>query len=360
MKVGIIGLPLSGKSTVFNSLTGGNAAVRSWQSKGEEANIGTVKVPDERLQRLSDMFTPKKTTPAEVVFVDMPGLESDPTSARGLDSAFVQQVQDVNALALILRAFADENVPHPFGRINPLEDLKSVIMDLILSDMSVIERRRERLIRDIQRGKEEARQDMAVIERCAALLEDEKLLYQQDFSDEEMRWLRGYQFLTMKPLLAVINVDESPDEQLLAPLKNYLDAGNLQYIQLSASIEMEIAQLPAEEQAEFLVELGISVSARDRFIRAAYALLNLSSFFTVGPDEVRAWTIKKNEPAVEAAGAIHSDISRGFIRAEVISNDDFMRVNGDMNVAKSQGVVRLEGKTYPVQDGDIINFRFNV
>ncbi|MDD3806332.1 MAG: redox-regulated ATPase YchF [bacterium] len=360
MKVGIIGLPLSGKSTVFNSLTGGNAAVRSWQSKSEEANIGTIKVPDERLQRLSEIYTPRKTTPAEVVFVDMPGLESDPTSARGLDSLFVQQVQDVNAFALILRAFADANVPHPFGRIDPLEDFKSAIMDLILSDMSVIERRRERLARDIQRGKEEARREMSVIERCASLLEDEQLLYQQEFSNEERRWLRGYQFMTMKPLLAVINVDENPDDTSLASLKDYLIGRKLQFIQLSASIEMEIAQLPPEEQAEFLEELGITLSARDRFIRAAYDLLNLSSFFTVGPDEVRAWTIEKNEPAVEAAGAIHSDISRGFIRAEVISYDDFIRVDGDMNLAKAQGLLRLEGKTYPVQDGDIINFRFNV
>ena len=362
MKIGIIGLPNSGKTTVFNALTGGSAETAAYSSGTLEPNLATVKVPDPRLQVLVGMYKPKKTTFADVQYIDVAGLSGGAREAGGLSPAFLNYISQVDALLHVVRAFEDPNVPHPDGSVNPTRDIETVDLELGFSDMAIIERRLQRLQGEIGKtaGKEkELRiQERDVLLRLQAALEADTPIRDIELAPDEEKMLRGYQFLSGKPLLIVINAGES---QIGTDLVSSISYGHQRssLVQLIGQVEAEIAQLEADDARAFLDDLGIAEPARARVIEASYNLLGLVSFLTAGPDEVRAWPIRRGTPALEAAGTIHSDIQRGFIRAEIVAYDDLIAA-GSMAEAKKRGTVRMEGKTYIMQDGDICNFLFNV
>lgn len=360
MKIAIIGLANSGKTTVFNALTRGAAETAAYTSGQLEPNIMTVKVPDPRLAVLARMFDPKKVTPADVQYVDVGGLSSGARQSGGLPPALLNYIGGADALLHVVRAFADDAVAHPEGSVDPARDLASVDLELIFADLAVIERRLVKLNAEISKMSSKDRElriaERDLLARLQAELEAEKPIRDSELSEEEQRLLRGYQFLTAKPLLLVVNIGE---RQLADPPSLPYPHKRSDVVAICGKVEAELAQLDDEDAQIFMDDLGISVAARDRVIASSYDLLGLMSFLTAGPDEVRAWTITRNTPAVEAAGAIHSDIQRGFIRAEIVAYDDLIKAGG-MNEAKRAGVVRLEGKQYIVKDGDVCHFLFNV
>jgi ribosome-binding ATPase len=362
MKIGIIGLPNSGKTTVFNALTGGSAETAAYSSGTLEPNIATVKVPDERLNVLATMYKPKKTTFADVQYIDVAGLSGSAHERGGLAPAFLNYIAQVDALLHVVRAFESADVPHPEETVDPRRDIETVDLELAFSDLGIIERRLQRLNGEIGKtaGKEkELRiQERDVLLRLQANLEADIPIRDSELSPDEEKMLRGYQFLSAKPILIVLNTGEEQLDTDIAATIPY-QHNKAAIMQLAGKIEAEIAQLDAEDASAFLEDLGIEQPARERAIRSSYDLLGLISFLTAGPDEVRAWPIKANLPALEAAGAIHSDIQRGFIRAEVVAYDDLVAA-GNMVEAKKRGTVRMEGKTYIVKDGDICNFLFNI
>jgi GTP-binding protein YchF len=360
MKIAIIGLANSGKTTVFNALTRGTAETTSYASGQLEPNVATVKVPDERLSVLARMFDPKKVTPADVQYVDVGGLSSGARQSGGLPPALLNFIGGADALLHVARAFEDETVAHPEGSVDLARDVESVDLELAFSDMAIIERRLAKLNAEI--GKMSAKdRELRIAERDLLVillkeLEDGKPIRDIELSDDQERLLRGYQFLTAKPLLLAINISEA---QLKSPPDLAYSHRSSDVVALCGKVEAELAQLEDEDAAAFMEDLGISEAARDRVIASSYRLLGLISFLTAGPDEVRAWTIRRNTPAVEAAGAIHSDIQRGFIRAEIVAYNDLIKA-GSMAEAKKHGTVRMEGKTYIVKDGDVCHFLFNV
>jgi GTP-binding protein YchF len=342
MKVGLIGQRGAGKTTLFNMLTGLQAQVGGFGK--EEIHLGMIKVPDERIDRLSEIFKPKKTTYAEIRFTDFPPQAEDSLKSN---NALVIQMREVDAIALVLRDF------EPGSSV--IRELNDLLTEMILADLGVVENRRNRLKKEKARPQEEG-----LLQRCAEALENEQSLRTLDFSAEEENLLSGFGFLSRKPLLVLFNQSEDNAGQPLAPsYQEELRRRKLEGMALAGKVEMEIAQLDERDRAGFLREIGISEPARDRFIRASYHLLNLISFFTAGEDEVRAWTITQGTHARQAAGKIHSDIERGFIRAEVIPYADFI-VYGSEAKCKEAGKLRLEGKDYIVKDADIIHFRFAV
>lgn len=363
MKIGIVGLPLAGKSTLFNALTGSNVDTGAFITGKTDAHQSIVQVPDERLEKLNKIFVPKKKTPAIIDYIDLAGLNSAEQKKGGFSDSFLGQVRTVDALLTVVRAFKDENVPHPQTSVNPKRDLDMIEADFILSDLSIVENRMQRLQKQMKSKKlDQDVREYALLEKCKASLEDEQPLRLLHIAPEEEFMVRGYQFLTLKPLIIVLNISESDianDTDLLEPFLERKKQPLTTALAISAQIEMEIQQLADEEAATFRQELGIKQSAMDVLIRTSYDLLGLVSFFTVGSDEVRAWTIKKNTAAPQAAGAIHTDFERGFIRAEIVHYDDFMKYE-NMVKCKADGLVRLEGKEYIVKDGDIINFRFAI
>jgi GTP-binding protein YchF len=360
MKIAIIGLPNSGKTTVFNALTRGTAETATYSSGQLEPNLATVKVPDARLDVLARMFTPKKVTPADVQYVDIGGLSSGAGQSGGLPPALLNYIGGADALLHVARDFADEAVPHPEGRVDLASDVAAVDLELAFSDLGIIERRLAKLNSEIgkiaSKDRELRMAERDLLMRLQGELEAERPIRDIELSDEEERILRGYQFLTAKPLLLVVNIGE---EQIRNPPKFAYSHRHSGVVAICGKVEAELAQLDDEDAQAFMEDLGISEAARDRVIGESYELLGLLSFLTAGPDEVRAWTIRRNTPAVEAAGAIHSDIQRGFIRAEIVAYDDLIKAGG-MNEAKKAGTVRLEGKTYIVKDGDVCHFLFNV
>ncbi len=360
MKIAIIGLSNSGKTTVFNALTRGNAETAAFSSGQIEPNIATVKVPDERLDVLTKMFKPRKITAADVQYVDVAGMSGGGKQAGGLPPALLNYIGSADALLHVVRAFEDSAVPHPDESVNLARDIAAVDLELAFSDLAIIERRLTRLNAEITK--------MAAKDRELRITERDLLLRMQDalsndtpiralaLTEEEERLVRGYQFLTMKPMLLVPNIGEG---QLSAPPVVDYAVKQSAVVPLCGKIEAELAQLDDADGRSFMDDLGIERPARDRVIQLSYDLQGLMSFLTAGPDEVRAWTIRRNTPAVEAAGAIHSDIQRGFIRAEIVAYNDLITAGG-MTEAKKAGTVRLEGKQYVVQDGDICHFLFNV
>jgi GTP-binding protein YchF len=349
MKVGIVGFPHAGKTTIFNALTGLAAEVGGYADAGK-ANVGVIKVPDARVDRLAEIFQPRKTTYAEIVFVDFAGQAG--REATALSAATVAQIRDADAFALVVRGFPDPVSGDP---PNPVRELAAFETELILADLGVIEKRLERLAKE--KGKE---REQKFLQSAAEALESERPLRSLDWSREDQMAMAGFGFLSRKPLLVVLNVPEDlAAEPLPADLAAALEASGLHGLVLSGSIEMEIAGIGGEDRAAFLADLGLSEAAGDRFVRAAYALLDQISFLTSGEDEVRAWTIRRGTPAVRAASKIHSDIERGFIRAEVVHFDDFVHFGSDAK-CREAGKLRLEGKEYVVRDGDIVHFRFNV
>jgi hypothetical protein len=360
MKIAIIGLANSGKTTVFNALTGGSAETAAFSSGQLEPNLATVKVPDARLDVLAEMFRPRKTTPADVQYVDVAGITSSKRQGEGLPPALLNYISTADALLHVVRTFADEAVPHPEGSVDAARDIEALDLELVFSDLAIIERRLNRLQAEIGKmaGRErESRQtEHDVLTRLRAALENDTLIRDVEMSAEEERLIRGYQFLTAKPTLVVLNTDES---QLADPPALDYPHRQSDIVPLCGKIEAELAQLDQDDAHAFMEDLGISEAARERVIGLSYDLLGLMSFLTAGPDEVRAWPIRHHTPAVEAAGTIHSDIQRGFIRAEVVAYDDLVAAGG-MTEAKKEGTVRMEGKQYIVKDGDVCHFLFNI
>ncbi|MGD9763832.1 MAG: redox-regulated ATPase YchF [Candidatus Binatia bacterium] len=347
MKIGIVGFPRAGKTTVFNALTGLHAAVGSYADPSKP-NLGTIKVPDLRIDRLSAIFNPRKTTYAEVVFVDFPGGER----AGVLDQSTLVQMRDADALVHVVRGFDD---PSATQTADPRRDIAAFQGELVLADLAIIEKRAERLRKE--KGKD---QEAELVGRLKTALEAETPLRRLELSAAEERALAGFGLLSRLPLMVVVNAGEADAARPLgAALEAHLESEGIRGLPLCAQIEMEIAALEPADRAAFLADLGLTEPARDRFIQAAYGLLDLISFLTSGEDEVRAWPIRRGTPAVKAAGKVHSDIERGFIRAEVVAYDDFIRLGSEAK-CREAGKLRLEGKDYVVQDGDIIHYRFNV
>ncbi|MCX8072723.1 MAG: YchF family ATPase [Candidatus Binatia bacterium] len=350
MKVGIVGFPRSGKTTVFSALSGQDVPVGGFGEPGT-VHLGTIKVPDPRVDELARRFHPRKVTYAEIVFADFPPSGAG-RSEGALDPATLGQMRDMDALVQVVRGFAD---PFTGAAAAPVSDVEAFKSELLLNDLILVERRLERLRKE--KGKERER---ALLERLKAALDRETPLRRMEWSAEEATMLAGFGFLSRKPFMVVLNVAE---EQARAPMpsevQSWLEREGVPGLVLAGQIEMEIAKLPEPDRVAFLRDLGVETSARDRFIRMAYELLDLISFLTAGEDEVKAWTIRRGTIAVKAAGKIHSDIERGFIRAEVVAFEDYVQCGSEAK-AREAGKLRLEGKEYIVRDGDIIHFRFNV
>ena len=342
MQISIIGLNQSGKTTLFNALSGVGKTTEG---------IVTVKVPDERIDKLSQIFHPKKTTYTTIEFKDTQ-IELDNNGS--FSSKTIGEIRNADALCIIIRSFKNDTVSHPTGSIDPLRDFKEIIDELIITDLMQIEKRLERLKKESKQNSSEYR----VLEKLKDYLDNEKPLNKIEITQEDKKLISGFKFLTLKPFIAIINLDENNSIDYKA-LVNHLDENKYDYLTVYAKIEEEISQLEKEDQAAFLEDIGVSQSIIDRLIMKFYEALNLISFLTAGEDEVKAWTIKKGSTAVEAARKIHSDIARGFIRAEVVHYDDFIR-EGSFKACRDKGLLRLEGKDYIVIDGDIINFRFNI
>ena len=352
MKVGIIGYARSGKTTVFNALTGAQAAVGAFGSR--DANVAMIKVPDVRVDRLAEIFNPKKTTYAEFQFVDVAPSEGS-SEEKALDGAALTLLKNVDALVHVVRAFTNENVMHPNGSVDSVRDAKALEEELQIDDLIIIEKRIERLEKEHRKDSEHA-----VLSRCREHIESGAALRALDLSEAEEAEISGFGFLSRKPLMLLGNYgDESIGEEDASGLRAYASETGQALIDLCGAMELEVAELPEEERDAFRAELGLGDESRARFLQTAYATLGLISFLTAGTPEVRAWTIRKDTKAVDAAGVIHSDIKRGFIRAEVVSYDDYIEA-GSLAKAKELGHVRVEGKEHTIEDGDVILFRFNV
>ena len=358
MEVGIIGLPKVGKTTLFNILTSSRQSTDAYQVSSQ-VNVAVASVPDPRLSRLRDHYQPKKFTPATVTYVDIPGIQK----GGGAESLDLARLREVDALAHVVRAFDDPEILHSEGSIEPERDIEIVDLELILADLDIVTRRIERLDKAQKRGlsADEQRERTLLADVILPALEAEQPLRTLELSSDDQRRLRGFQLLSAKPLLLVMNVSE---ENLTAGtetgrFKDGHDARYPEVVMVSAPIEEEISHLDAEHQSEFLADLRLTEPSLDRVIRASYRLLGLISFFTVGEDEVRAWTLRHGTHARKAGGAIHTDIERGFIRAEVTAYEDLLDL-GSLASCRDQGLLRLEGKDYLVQDGEVVHFRFNV
>jgi hypothetical protein len=363
LNCGIVGLPLCGKTTVFNVITKAGAEVKPYASGKTDPNRAVVSVPDRRFDKLVEVYQPKREVPAQVEFVDLAGLSKDASKGAGLGNAFLSFVGESDALVHVIRCFDNPEVPHPEGDVDPARDWEIVEMELIFRDLSVIENRLNRLnSKKKLQAEEEKEKDL--LERCRKFLLEERPLRDMEMTKEEIKLLKGFAFLTVKPELVVLNLDETQVDESSIPgmeaFKKLAADRNLQVVKLFGRMEMDLLDLDEEEQKEFMADLEIEEPGRERLISAAYRLLGLISFFTVGKDEVKAWTIRENSTAVEAAGAIHTDLARGFIRAQVVHYDDFEANNFSMAKCREKGLLRLEGKEYIVKDGDIIEIRFNV
>ena len=363
MKIGIVGLPNVGKSTMFNSITKAGAECANYPFCTIEPNVGIVAVPDKRVDKLAEMYKPQKVTKAVIEFVDIAGLVKGASKGEGLGNKFLSHIREVDAIAQVVRCFEDSNVIHVDGSVNPLRDIETINLELIFADMETLEKRLEKAKKMLKADKK-YQAEIDLIEKIKSNLERGIPARAIEYSDEEKEMLKEMFLLTSKPIIYIANISEeqienAENEEMVKQVKEYAKKENAEVIPLCVKIEEELSGLEEEDKKEMLEALGLEESGLDKLIKKSYDLLGLMSFLTAGEPEVRAWTIKKGTKAPQAAGKIHSDIERGFIKAEVISYEDLIKEKS-MVVAKEKGLVRAEGKDYVMQDGDVVLFRFNV
>ena len=366
MKLGIVGLPNVGKSTLFNSLTKAGAESANYPFCTIDPNVGVVTVPDERLNVLGEMYHTKKIIPAAIEFVDIAGLVKGASKGEGLGNQFLTNIREVDAIVHVVRCFENSNIVHVDGSINPLRDIETINLELIFSDLEILERRISKVSK-VARNDKSAAKELGLLNKVKAHLEDGKLAktFEEIDDEEEQAWLESYNLLTYKPVIYAANVseddlaDDAANNEGVQAVREYAKGEQSEVFVVCAEIEAEISELDDDEKKMFLEDLGLKESGLEKLIKASYKLLGLISYLTAGEPEVRAWTITEGTKAPQAAGKIHSDFERGFIRAEVVSYDDLIAC-GSHTAAKEKGLIRLEGKDYVVKDGDIMLFRFNV
>lgn len=364
LTAGIVGLPNVGKSTLFNAITNQKILAENYPFATIEPNVGVVTVPDERMDKLKEMYEPNRFIPTAYEFTDIAGLVKGASQGEGLGNKFLSHIREVDAIVEVVRCFDDGKIIHVDGNIDPIRDIETINLELAIADLDVINNRLERVSKKARTTKnKDDLVEVEALEKAKQALEENKALRQVEFTEDELKSLKSYSFLTLKPIIYLANIKESelgnPDNKYVQEVKQYASKENAQVVSLCAKVEEDLSELMKEEKQEMLEALGLEESGLDKLIQATYDILGLATYFTVGKDEVRAWTFKKGMNAKQCAGIIHSDFEKGFIRAEVMSYEDLVKYGNELKV-KEAGRARLEGKDYIMQDGDICHFRFNV